>query len=343
MWGADAVLWRLQASAMAMWRREPEPIENQAEILDLRHFSSVDLRPLLEQESLLWTRTLAWDYRSSAEMILRYIDSKILPGYAAVENGSVIGYAFFVYEGNKGVVGDLFVAPGTPTGPLPLEHRLLTHVIDTLQQSPGVQRIEAQLLVHEAGTVAQPFLAEGFRRYPRIFMILPLGEAASGRAAEVPKEFEVRRWSDHDYQAVASLITAAYQHHVDSEINDQYRSVSGALRFLNNIVRFPGCGVFDPSSSYLAVHRSDRRVVGVILCSRVKEDVGHVTQICLLPDYRGRGIGKALLQASAHDLATRKFSSLTLTVTESNVGAVHLYTKLGFQVRRVFDAFVWQP
>src|SRR5512146_3479243 len=82
------------------------------EILDLRHFSSVDLRPLLERESELWMRRLAWDYTPSAEMILRYLDSKILPGYAAIERGRVFGYCFFVYEGSKGVIGDLFVADG---------------------------------------------------------------------------------------------------------------------------------------------------------------------------------------------------------------------------------------
>ena len=81
------------------------------EILDLRHFSSTDLRPLLEQEVDSWGGLLAWDYRSSAEMILRYVDAKILPGYAAVERGNIVGYSFFVYEGSKGVVGDLFVSP----------------------------------------------------------------------------------------------------------------------------------------------------------------------------------------------------------------------------------------
>ena len=81
------------------------------EILDLRHFSSTDLRPLLDEEVETWGSLLCWDYRSSAEMILRYVDAKILPGYAAVERGSIIGYSFFVYEGSKGVVGDLFVSP----------------------------------------------------------------------------------------------------------------------------------------------------------------------------------------------------------------------------------------
>src|SRR5271163_1260696 len=79
------------------------------EILDLRHFSSADLRPLLEDEIAMWGRLLSWDYATSAEMILRYMDSKILPGYAAIERGSIFGYAFFVYEQNKGVIGDLYV------------------------------------------------------------------------------------------------------------------------------------------------------------------------------------------------------------------------------------------
>jgi len=102
------------------------------EILDLRHFSSVDLRPLLDDETQVWSRLLSWDYGGSAEMILRYVDAKILPGYAAIDRGRIFGYSFFVYEGSKGVIGDLFVANG---GRLPnareVELRLLTHVIET--------------------------------------------------------------------------------------------------------------------------------------------------------------------------------------------------------------------
>ena len=145
------------------------------EILDLRHFSSVDLRPLLDDETQVWSRLLSWDYTSSADMILRYVDAKILPGYAAVDRGRIFGYAFFVYEGSKGVIGDLYVANGDR---LPdahgVESRLLTHVIETLQQSPGVHRVEAQLLVHDAGVLARPFVDQGFRRQPRLFMAMPL-------------------------------------------------------------------------------------------------------------------------------------------------------------------------
>lgn len=312
------------------------------EILDLRHFSSVDLRPLLEDEISVWARLLSWDYSGSADMILRYVDAKILPGYAAIDRGQIFGYAFFVYEGSKGVIGDLFVANG---GRLPdphqVESKLLTHVIETLQQSPGVHRVEAQLLLHETGVVSQPFTQQGFSRHARLFMVLPLGNGPQPSRPLHP-DVQLRPWAEADYQPAAALITTAYRGHVDSEINDQYRTLSGSLRFLNNIVRFPGCGTFDPESSFAAVHKRTHTLIGLILCSRVRNDVGHVTQVCVLPEYRSHGIGESLLAATTTNLRKRKFTLLSLTVTQANDRAVDLYLRLGFDTKRIFDAFVWE-
>ena len=327
----------LPLSASARPRQEPF-----LEILDLRHFSSLDLRPLLDDETQLWSRLLSWDYSSSAEMILRYVDAKILPGYAAVDRGRVFGYAFFVYEGSKGVIGDLYVTNGTR---LPdarqVELNLLTHVIETLQQSPGIHRVEAQLLAHEANSVSRPFLDTGFQRHPRLFMVLTLGKPAPEKV-HVHPDVEIRPWTENDYQPSAAVITAAYRGHVDAQINDQYHTLSGSLRFLNNIVRFPGCGVFDADSSFVALDRRARNLIGLILCSRVRHDVGHVTQVCVLPEYRGRGIGESLLAATEGNLRKRNFSMLSLTVTEANARAVALYRRLNFESKRIFDAFVWE-
>jgi ribosomal protein S18 acetylase RimI-like enzyme len=311
------------------------------EILDLRHFTSSDLRPLLDHEAQVWARLLAWDYRSSAEMILRYVDAKILPGYAAMDRGALRGYSFFVYEGSKGVIGDLFAMPDNGNTQK-LETQLVTHVIATLQQSPGIHRIEAQLLVHDAGQVARPFLEEGFQRHPRIFMTLPLATPMAMRNHPLPEDIEIRPWREEDYQPAAAVIAAAYRGHIDSDINDQYRSLNGSLRFLNNIVRFPGCGVFDAAASFVAFHRTSHQLVGVLLCSRVKEDVGHITQVCLVPEMRHHGVGEALIAATVANLKRRVYSTLSLTVTEANTGAVDLYKRLGFRRERIFDAFVWE-
>ena len=304
-------------------------------------------------------------------MILRYVDAKILPGYAAVDHGQVHGYAFFVYEGSKGVIGDLFVDGRARhgNGGLGLQSKLLTHVIETMQHTPGIHRVDAQLLIHETGSVSRPFLQEGFHGYRRLFMVLPLGRSVGAPPKPVgalpkpvgappkpdfglggnghdrtslPPDIELRKWTEADFQGAAAVITAAYRGHVDAEINDQYRSVSGSMRFLNNIVRFPGCGVFDNDASFVAIHRQSKTVIGVILCSRVKDDVGHVTQVCVLPDHRGRLIGESLMGASMAELRRRRFSSLSLTVTEANHRAVDLYKRLGFDITKIFDAFVWE-
>ncbi|MGA7292400.1 MAG: GNAT family N-acetyltransferase [Terriglobales bacterium] len=312
------------------------------EILDLRHFSSADLRPLLEDEIAMWARLLSWDYATSAEMILRYMDAKILPGYAAIERGSIFGYSFFVYEQSKGVIGDLFVRDnGRGPDRHEVEERLLTHVIETLQQSPGIHRVEAQLLAHEAGEVARPFLQQGFSRHPRVFMNFEISKHAQ-TAPPMPPQFEIRPWSDQEYQSAAALITAAYRGHVDSEINDQYRTLTGSLRFLNNIVRFPGCGTFDPRGSFVVLERRSRTLIGLILCSQVRPDVGHITQVCVLPEYRSEGLGEAMLAASTWSLRERGFRFISLTVTEANDRAIALYKRIGFESTRVFDAFVWE-
>jgi ribosomal protein S18 acetylase RimI-like enzyme len=312
------------------------------EILDLRHFASADLRPLLEEEIDTWGRLLSWDYTVSAEMILRYMDAKILPGYAAIERGSIFGYSFFVYEQSKGVIGDLFVRNGARTQERhEVEERLLTHVIETLQQSPGIQRVEAQLLAHPSGEVSRPFLQQGFSRHPRVFMNFEIGKHLKNAPA-VPAQFEMRPWSEQEYQAAAALITAAYRGHVDSEINDQYRTLTGSLRFLNNIVRFPGCGAFDPQSSFVVFERRTHMLVGLILCSQVRPDVGHITQVCVLPEYRSTGLGEAMLAATTKNLRGRGFHFISLTVTEANDRAIALYKRIGFESCRIFDAFVWE-
>ncbi len=313
------------------------------EILDLRHFASPDLRPLLEEEVEAWGNSLSWDYRGSSEMILRYVDAKILPGYAAIERGTLVGYSFFVYEGSKGVIGDLFVSPRRGDARA-IELRMLDHVIETLQSSPGIHRVEAQLLAHDTGELGAPFLSTGFERFRRLFLELPMHGPS---AAIVPpvrpmRDIQIRRWTETDYQPAAGIITASYRAHIDSEINDQYRTNAGSMRFLNNIVRFPGCGMFDAESSFVATHKTSGAMAGLILCSRVRDDVGHVTQVCLLPEYRGQGAGEGLIAATYHSLRQRNFNLLSLTVTEANRRAVDLYKKLGFEERRVFDAFVWE-
>jgi len=153
---------------------------------------------------------------------------------------------------------------------------------------------------------------------------------------------ELRAWKDSDFSAAGHLIAHAYEGHLDAIINDQYRSVAGSLRFLHNIVRFPGCGLFDPAASRVLAYRGRDEIAALLLCSRVREDVGHVTQICVSRQYRRRGLGAWLLADCSRSLRSHGFQALTLTVTRENSEAVALYHRSGFITRQTFDAMVWE-
>lgn len=317
----------------------------QPEILDLRHFSAATLRPLLAEESRVWSERLRWDYRSSANLLLDYLDSHVLPGYVAVEREKLCGYIFCVYEGPKAVIGDVYCAPALCEDAHHVEARLIEHLIELLQFSPGIDRIETQLLLHPHGAHVHAFANAGFEVHPRLFMELDFASDATfskGLGAAIPPNLVLRSWKDTDFAAAGRLIAAAYQGNLDAHINDQYQTVSGSLRFLHNIVRFPGCGIFHAESSQVLAYRDRDELAGLLLCSRVGEDTGHVTQICVAPAYRRRRLGTVLLEACTSTLARMGWAALTLTVTESNDPAVDLYRSLGFRTRHTFDAMVWK-
>lgn len=318
------------------------------EILDLRHASARLMRPVLEAEGRLWFDRLRWDYRSSVELLLDYLDSRTLPGFVALDQGVVQGFAFCVYEAQKAVIGDCFApsafarAPGDE-GRDPVLQLLLRNLAALVLASPGVERVESQLLLYPSGSLTSLLADEGFRSFPRFFMECELQADTALRIPQPPdSDIVLRRWLPEDYQPAADLIHLAYEGHIDAEINDQYRSLHGSLRFLHNIVRFPGCGVFQPSHSWVLQSRRTGTLIGLLLCSRVADDVAHITQLCIAPDFRGRRLGCDLLVNSMHTLRRAGYAAISLTVTAENTGALALYRQTGFHVRHDFDAAVFE-
>jgi ribosomal protein S18 acetylase RimI-like enzyme len=323
----------------------------QLEFLDLRQFSAQHLRPLLDEESAVWSERLRWDYRNSATLVLQYVESHLLSGYVALDQGRVCGYIFCVYEGHKAVIGDVFASRERmeESAAAAVEQQLIERLLDTLQHTPDLTRVEAQLLLHPHGLHRQCFEHAGFRIYPRLFMGRDLPSAPPGTAMMAPEadieaagQGTYRRWLASDFDLSPQVITASYAGHIDSEINDQYLSIGGAQRFLHNIVRFPGCGIFEERASWVLATPYDQQLLALLLCSRVSGGVGHVTQICVLPEIQRQGVGKKLLDLCAASLQASGCEMVTLTVTEQNAAAVGLYRQLGYRVQHRFDAMLWE-
>ena len=322
----------------------------QLDVLDLRHFSAAQIHPLLREEAALWQSRLCWDYTHAVNILLDYIEGRILPGLVAVNaahGNRILGYAFHVFEGAKAVLGDIYSFGETASLDNPVGDTLLTHTLQTLQATPGVDRIESQLLMYPAGALAEPFRAHGFRSYPRLFMVRDLVPPPPTPHTEAlwshlrAHNLTLHSWHPAFYESAAGLIHRCYTGHMDAEINDQYKTFHGAQRFLHNIIRFPGCGIFDPEDSWVLRDAHTAEMKALLLCSRIRYDVGHITQLCVAPALRGQRLGELLLNHCATQATHRGLTSLSLTVTEANAAALRLYRTNSFTQRHRFDAMVW--
>ncbi|HMD07761.1 MAG TPA: GNAT family N-acetyltransferase [Candidatus Acidoferrum sp.] len=306
-------------------------------IVDLRQTTVRQLEPLLEEEARHWRDELHWDYRGALELIKRFMDAHALAGCVAFENGSAAGYSFYVLEEQKGLIGGLYVS--AKFSQATIGQRLLDEMLFSMRAIPQLSRIEAQLMPF-SGPVEVPLSEQGFRLYSRQFMLQDLQKLPEAKAG-ASTGMRLDRWNDRYFEPCAKLIYLAYANHIDGEINDQYRSRSGALKFLKNIILLPGCGHFVAGASFVLREPGSDELVAAVLTSEVSPGVGHTTQVCVLPGYQGNGIGRMLMQTSAETLRSMKFKELTLTVTSENYGAVQLYEKLGFTTIRTFTAGVW--
>jgi ribosomal protein S18 acetylase RimI-like enzyme len=308
-------------------------------LVDLRRVTAAELDPLLEEESRTWLDLLDWDFSKSADLVRRFVDLRALNGFALRLGRDVVGYSYFVLEDHKGLIGDLYVRGNfrSPSN----EMYLLETVVRSLIETPQISRIESQLMMIQGGSAAALPLRQHLTIFERSFMTVSLREAGL-KPARLRRPAAIERWSEQHQEPAAHVIAAAYIGHVDSRINDQYRSVPGARRFLYNIVQYPGCGAFFKPASFAAFDLESGRLCGLSLASIVAPDCGHITQICVSPEVRGTGIGYELLRHSLAALREAGCSRASLTVTSSNRQAIDLYERVGFTTGRHFVACVWE-
>jgi ribosomal protein S18 acetylase RimI-like enzyme len=316
---------------------EPAPQLPEPELTDLRLLRSEDLNPLLREEAITWRETLDWDFENSAALVRKFIDMRSLNGFALSQGREVTGYCYYVFEEHKGLVGDLYVR--RPFRTAAAEHRLLSAAIDELTSTSYVRRIESQLMMlgHPV-SAASRYLSV----FPRDYLSSPLPAPAALPPRRLSGRLLVAPWMDHHQEGASQLVAAAYHGHVDGLINDQYRTVAGARRFLYNIVQYPGCGEFLQRASFSTFDREKGVLCGVCLASIVGPMSGHITQVCVARDWQGEGLGYELLRRSLEELERHGFRKVSLTVTSENAPALRLYEKMGFRRTRHFAAHVWE-
>jgi RimJ/RimL family protein N-acetyltransferase len=109
--------------------------------------------------------------------------------------------------------------------------------------------------------------------------------------------------------------------------NDGWRSASDERRYLRAIRRYPHAAVF-------VAEAEDGSIVGRLSISRDQHPASrHVADVGLMVSraYRRRGVGRALLAASADWARAHEVRKLELHVFPYNEAAIALYEQFGFE------------
>jgi ribosomal protein S18 acetylase RimI-like enzyme len=295
------------------------------------------LLPLMHEEERAWMSDLAWDYSGIRQILISFVRQRLLPGYVALENDRPIGYTYFLINQAKGTIGALYVTKADLSQKA--VETLLSLTISSLKDSPTIHRIEAQIMPFNNSSTTATFDQHGFRCYTRFFLNLELhGYRKPNPTSSI---WKIIPWSSNYLGRAAEMSLLAYRNQIDAEICEDYVTKAGCENYLRSLVENPGCGVFIPEASFLAIDRYGG-LCGFLLCSRISEGYSMIPQIAVHPSHQATGLGNTLMIHCFESLKAMGFRSVTLTVTERNRRAFEWYQRLGFRIRKEFGAYVWQ-
>ncbi|RLE95884.1 MAG: ribosomal-protein-alanine N-acetyltransferase [Thermoprotei archaeon] len=93
------------------------------------------------------------------------------------------------------------------------------------------------------------------------------------------------------------------------------------------------------SPDLFLVAEAEGRIVGYVIGLCKKWGEGHVISLAVHPDYRRKGIGRALMEALLTRFKERGMQAARLEVRVSNTPAIRLYEKLGFRIKGVLRGY----
>ena len=304
-------------------------------VVDLFAVKPAELEDLWEQEVRVWRDQLRWDISDPLASLRHVIERGGLPGKAVRVGGQTVGYAYYVVAGRLGVLSGLVVSPAWST--TRVGGTLLEETIAEIRRK-GVPRIESQFVSPDCPWLIPSFEHEGFRSYWREFLRIDLHQS---RGAGSPlARVDLQPWRGTHLHEAATIMHAAYEGEIDTEINECYRTADGCRLVLEDLLNQGGCGMPVLEASAMACDRG--RGIGFVVITETAPRQGHLAQVAVLPEYQRRGVGRFLLRYGVSQLAALHFDTLSLFVSRSNPRALRMYQAMGFQSVLPFPVFAWE-
>jgi len=148
-------------------------------------------------------------------------------------------------------------------------------------------------------------------------------------APQLPGEFGWIDWDDLLLDIHAEVKFLCFQQEVDSQVFPSLANMDGCRDLMRSIRDRHG---FCPAATWLIGGHDG--CVGTVQGVMDDEGYGAIQNLGVLPEHRGRGLGRALLLKALAGFRAMGARRTSLEVTATNEAAIRMYRDLGYRCRR---------
>ena len=153
---------------------------------------------------------------------------------------------------------------------------------------------------------------------------------------QLPTDFWFVEWSDSLCAPHADVLHRSFRNDSDGAVFTSFQQYNNCHRLIETLAQSPN---FLPAATLLVAYGDPQSIfeyVANIQGLKLSDAVGAIQNVAVLPEYRRRGIGQALVQRALQGFQHEGVKRVTLEATSDNISAVNLYNRIGFTTFRVY-------
>jgi len=152
---------------------------------------------------------------------------------------------------------------------------------------------------------------------------------------ELPEGFQFVPWHPSLLRVHAEVKHHGFRNDSDGNIFPTFKEFGRCLRLMESIAESDS---FVAEATLLIAHGTATIVneyVANIQGMRLSHDIGAIQNVTVLPAFRRRGLGRAIVLGALQGFRKVGVQQVSLDVTADNNPAIRLYHHIGFQTARV--------
>lgn len=233
-----------------------------------------------------------------------------------MDGDEATGYAIVEPEAN---IGRSVIGIGSRTFGLAARKELLDWARDRAKQEAPIAHLSTRDDESEFEKLVEQFGWTKIRKYLKLRVTFGIKSAAGA----IPAGFSLRTMLGFDeVPELTYLQNKAFGEHFGYSPNTEDEIKARLMA--------PDTGVDD----IVMIHDSNEQLVAYCWTLRADHEgtkIGRIGMTGVLPEVRGKGLGRAIAEAGFNHLVSQKVDMLELDVDSTNVPAIRVYSSLGFR------------